>query len=147
MLGQLAAGMAHQLRNALTGARLSLQLHLKRCEGARADSSMTVALRQLALIEEQVRGLLDARAEEELRPSPATWSGCFTTSPRSCSRVRAWRGRAGSRAMWSRGRSRGGRAQSSRRGTNLTLNAIEAAGPGGSVRLELDEAGRAERSR
>ena len=34
MLAQLAAGMAHQLRNALTGARLSIQLHLKRCDDA-----------------------------------------------------------------------------------------------------------------
>ena len=39
MLAQHAAGMAHQLRNALTGARLSIQLHLKRCE----DGGLTPA--------------------------------------------------------------------------------------------------------
>ncbi len=65
MLAQLAAGMAHQLRNALTGARLSIQLHLKRCGDARTDTSMTVALRQLSLMEEQVRGLLTLSRLEE----------------------------------------------------------------------------------
>ena len=47
LLAQLAAGLAHQMRNALTGARLSLQLHLKRCDTARNDPSVSVALRQL----------------------------------------------------------------------------------------------------
>ena len=41
-------GMAHQLRNALTGARLSIQLHRKRCEYARTYTSMTVAQRRFA---------------------------------------------------------------------------------------------------
>jgi len=48
MLAQLAAGMAHQLRNALTGAGLSIQLHRKRCEYAWTDTSMTVAQRRFA---------------------------------------------------------------------------------------------------
>ena len=55
LLAQLAAGMAHQLRNAVTGARLGLQLHRKRCDAARTHASLNVALRQLTLIEEQVR--------------------------------------------------------------------------------------------
>ena len=49
LLAQLAAGLAHQLRNALTGARMSIQLHEKRCQSARSDPSMNVALRQLGL--------------------------------------------------------------------------------------------------
>jgi hypothetical protein len=48
MLAQLAAGMVHQLRNALTGARLSIQLHRKRCEYAWTNTSMTVAQRRFA---------------------------------------------------------------------------------------------------
>ena len=61
-LAQLAAGLAHQLRNAATGARMAVQLHRRRCPGASTasgpDGSLDVALRQLALCEEQVKGLL-----------------------------------------------------------------------------------------
>ena len=65
LLAQLATGLAHQLRNALTGARMSIQLHIKRCDRAQGDPSMGVALRQLSLIEEQVRGLLTLGRVEE----------------------------------------------------------------------------------
>ena len=58
LLAQLAAGLAHQLRNSLTGARLSVQLHAKRHPAAAGDETLTVALRQLALTEEHVKGLL-----------------------------------------------------------------------------------------
>ena len=58
LLAQLGAGLAHQLRNSLTGARLSVQLHAKRHPAAADDQTLTVALRQLALTEEQVKGLL-----------------------------------------------------------------------------------------
>ncbi|WP_165243981.1 sensor histidine kinase [Paludisphaera soli] len=57
LLAQLAAGFAHQLRNTLTGARLGVQLHARRT-GAGEDSALAVAVRQLELAEEQVRGLL-----------------------------------------------------------------------------------------
>ncbi|NCY03139.1 MAG: response regulator, partial [Planctomycetia bacterium] len=63
LLGQLAAGFAHELRNAVTGARLSIDVHRRRCPGAAAqdgtpDDSLGVAGRQLDILEEEVRGLL-----------------------------------------------------------------------------------------
>lgn len=58
LLAQLAGGLAHQLRNAVTGARMALQLHQRRCAASPDDKSLAVALRQLALTETQVRGLL-----------------------------------------------------------------------------------------
>ncbi len=63
LLGQLAGGMAHQLRNAVTGARLALQIHARRCTPAPGDESVRVALEQLVLTEEQVRRFLAAGRE------------------------------------------------------------------------------------
>lgn len=68
LLGQLAGGIAHQLRNAATGARMAVQIHGRRCEASAADDSLEVALRQLSLMEEQVRGLLSlGRTEQRAR--------------------------------------------------------------------------------
>ena len=61
LLAQLAAGLAHQLRNSLTGARMSIQLHAKRFPPQGGDETLNVALRQLAITEEQVRGLALSR--------------------------------------------------------------------------------------
>jgi len=61
LLGQLAAGFAHELRNAVTGARLAIDLHRRRCPGAGGpdpDGSLGVATKQLDILEEEVRGLL-----------------------------------------------------------------------------------------
>jgi signal transduction histidine kinase len=68
LLAQLAGGLAHQLRNAVTGARMALQLHQRRCEAAPDDKSLSVALRQLALTETQVRGLLSLGRREQSPP-------------------------------------------------------------------------------
>lgn len=58
LLGQLAGGLAHQLRNAISGARLATQLHQRRHPDIADDDSLRVALKQLALTEQQLRGLL-----------------------------------------------------------------------------------------
>jgi signal transduction histidine kinase len=67
LLGQLAGGLAHQLRNAITGARMAVQIHAKRCS-SREEDSLAVALRQLELTEEQIRGLLSVGKPEKRTP-------------------------------------------------------------------------------
>ena len=39
-IAQLAAGLAHQLRNSLTGARMSIQLHARRHPAAAGDGTL-----------------------------------------------------------------------------------------------------------
>lgn len=70
ILARLAAGLAHQLRNSLTGARMSIQLHIRRSPASAGDRSLDVALRQLTLIEEHVKGLLSLGRLETRPPSP-----------------------------------------------------------------------------
>ncbi|MBS0262603.1 MAG: HAMP domain-containing histidine kinase [Planctomycetes bacterium] len=68
LLAQLAGGLAHQLRNAVAGARMALQLHQRRCTSAPQDQSLGVALRQLSLTETQVKGLLALGKAEHSPP-------------------------------------------------------------------------------
>ncbi len=71
LLAQLAGGLAHQLRNAVTGARMAIQLHQRRCPATKGDESLLVALQQLKLTEEQVRGLLSLGKDRLEAPPPA----------------------------------------------------------------------------
>lgn len=57
LIAQVAGGLAHQLRNSITGARMAIQLHMRRSPNADLES-MQVAIRQLNLTENQIRGLL-----------------------------------------------------------------------------------------
>lgn len=141
LLAQLGAGLAHQLRNSLTGAKLSVQLHAKRHPDAAADQTLSVALRQLALTEEHVRGLLSIGRVEQVPPEVCELRQvlddvAFLVSP-ACQHakvafihpadvsppesVEVFADRSGLRAAI----------------LNLALNAIEAAGQGGSVAIEL----------
>jgi signal transduction histidine kinase len=137
LLAQFAAGLAHQLRNALTGARMSVQLHARRHPAPADDQSLNVALRQLAMTEEQVKGLLSL-GKVERRPAEACeldqllTEVAFLVDP-ACQHARvalSHRGGGGPVEVW-------GDPSAMRAALlNLTLNAIEAAGPGGTVRLE-----------
>ena len=53
-LDQLAAGMAHTLRNAATGARLAIEIHQRKHPEAVASESLETALHQLELLESHV---------------------------------------------------------------------------------------------
>ena len=76
-LGQLGAGMAHQLRNAATGARMAIELHQRECPGGPTCESLDVALRQMRLMESYLQRLLALGA----RPGPSQESvvslGCI----------------------------------------------------------------------
>ena len=59
LLGQLGGGLAHQLRNSVTGARIAVQLHGRHCHEIDQDS-LAVALRQLTLTETHLQRFLTA---------------------------------------------------------------------------------------
>ena len=56
-LGQLGAGMAHQLRNAATGGRMAIELHQRQCAAGQGED-LEVALRQLRLMESYLQRFL-----------------------------------------------------------------------------------------
>jgi signal transduction histidine kinase len=140
LLAQLAAGLAHQLRNALTGARLSLQLHLRRCCVAPSDPSIDVALRQLTLTEEQVRGLLTlGRADG--RPHVRTDLVPLLRDVTSLLQPSAQHNSVALELCLGEQSATVDADEASLRAAvlNLVLNAIEAAGVGGSVSIDLLE--------
>lgn len=57
-LGQLGAGMAHQLRNAATGAWMAVELHQRHCSQKEDGESLQVAIRQLRLMESYLQRFL-----------------------------------------------------------------------------------------
>lgn len=134
LLGQLAAGFAHELRNAVTGARLAIDLHRRRCDGGRRpDDSLAVAVRQLDILEEEVRGLLALGKP----PESATTS---VDVGRLCAEVRGLAGprceHAGVRLECAvpEGLAITGRHDALRAAlVNLVLNAVDAAGRDGRV--------------
>ncbi len=68
LLTQLIGGLAHQLRNAITGARISIQLHQRRC-AERSDVALERALSQMTLTEEQIKALLRITRGESRTPT------------------------------------------------------------------------------
>jgi signal transduction histidine kinase len=136
LLAQLAAGLAHQLRNSLTGARMSVQLHARRYPAREGDQSLNVALRQLAMTEEHVKALLTLGRVERRAPQPCDLGSLLAdvallVHP-SCQHARvALRHEEGTPPLSVEADPSSLRAAV----LNLALNAIEAAGAGGEVHL------------
>ena len=57
-LGQLGGGIAHQLRNSATGCRMALDLHIRESPAAKQSENLSVAIRQLTLMERYVKRFL-----------------------------------------------------------------------------------------
>lgn len=141
LLGQLAGGLAHQLRNAVTGARLAVQLHLRRCATLKSsDDSLNVALRQLSLTEEQIKGFLSLGRQERKPPElcdlAALISEIATLVGPTCEHAQVrfqHQVPTGLPSLMADIQGLRGAV------LNLTLNAIEAAGPSGEVQLQAGE--------
>ncbi len=78
LLHQLSAGMAHQLRNTLTGARLAIELHQQ--SHALQSQELAVAIRELTIAEDYVqRILMVGTGEHRQSEQPATVADCLET--------------------------------------------------------------------
>jgi signal transduction histidine kinase len=143
LLGQLAGGLAHHLRNNVTGALMAVQLHARECD---ADpESLDVALRQLALTEENLKQFLAAPQRPDMTPvlhrvacrlSDVIQEVVDLLDPSlrhrrvQLSVLEKTVGHASLEAD---------AAQLRHLLMNLLLNAADAAGPGGWVRIETEE--------
>jgi signal transduction histidine kinase len=139
LLAQLAGGLAHQLRNAVTGARMALQLHQRRCDAPPDDKSLSVALRQLSLTETQVRGLLSLGRTEPSQRALCD-AGRIVADVASlvepiCEHAGVTLERDADGSIESAARVRADQESLRAAVLNLVTNAIEAAGPGGRVAL------------
>jgi signal transduction histidine kinase len=138
LLGQVSGGLAHQMRNGLTGARLAVQLFLREAGAAVDASALEVALRQLALLETHVKRFLDLG-----RSSPGLREPCDLTALVSeavallgpqCKHTEialSWQPPPGPCVI------EGDAGQLGQLIVNLLGNAIDAAGPGGTVEVLL----------
>jgi signal transduction histidine kinase len=139
LLGQVSAGLAHQLRNGLTGARLAVQLFLRENEDAADAESLRVALRQLTLLESNLKRFLDLGHEGDRQRVPCSLTELVTEA------VELLRSRcrhAGISLCWTPPEDRhttvGDPGQLGQMILNVLTNAVEAAGPSGKVEVVLE---------
>lgn len=141
LLGQVSGGLAHQLRNGLTGARLAVQVYLRETPGAADGGALEVALRQLALLETHVKRFLELGRDGEGRREPCSLTALVGEAVEL---LRPGCRHAGIGLEWAPGDSEvslvGDAGQLTQLVVNLLTNALEAAGPGGSVRVRAEEA-------
>ena len=151
-LGQLGAGLAHQLRNWLTGARLAIQVHARECPLGEQAESTEMALRQLSLMESYLQRFLTLGAgrDEASRPRARRDVPLTELIDDVLSLVRPRGRHVGVELQWTPPATRivilGDREELQELLVNLLLNGIDAAAQVRAanreawVRIELDEA-------
>jgi signal transduction histidine kinase len=145
LLGQVSGGLAHQLRNGVTGARLAVQLHARECNGYTDPEPLTVALRQLTLVEMHLKRFLDLGRASDLRREPCSLSAILEET---MALLRPQCQHAHIDLRWEpcpAGNTRklmvqGDAGQLGHLFLNVASNAVEAAGPGGWVEVRLASA-------
>ncbi len=135
LLGQVSGGLAHQLRNGVAGAKLALQLHARSAPHA---EEIDVALRQLALVEIQLKRFLDLGKATELQRGPCDLAALVEES---LALLRPRCLHAGIELLEQNPQEpvhlSADAHQLGQVILNLLTNAIEAAGPGGKVEVRV----------
>ena len=137
VLGRLSGGLAHHLRNDVTGALMAIQMHRRHCHTTDQES-LDVALRQLTLIEEHLKRFLAAGQPEPPRRTT------FDPHELVAELVSLLLPMADHRRLvleaavpGPTGTIRADRDQLRQALMNLMLNALEAVGKEGRVRVEI----------
>ncbi|HEY7424425.1 MAG TPA: HAMP domain-containing sensor histidine kinase [Gemmataceae bacterium] len=140
LLGQVGGGLAHQLRNGLTGVRLAVQLFVRECPEQTDTAALDVALRQLTLLETNLKRFLDLGREGDGRRErcslPALVGEAVELLRPQCRHAGIeliWQPPADDRVLL------GDSGQLGQLILNVLGNAVEAAGPGGTVQVILTE--------
>lgn len=138
LLGQVGGGLAHQLRNGLTGVRLALQLFVRECGEDTDTSALDVALRQLTLLETNLKRFLDLGRDSEGRREscslPALVHEAVELLQPQCRHTGIelrWGPPAVARVVL------GDAGRLGQLILNVLGNAVEAAGPGGIVQVTM----------
>ncbi|MHB1423772.1 MAG: sensor histidine kinase [Gemmataceae bacterium] len=149
LLGQVGGGLAHQLRNGLTGVRLAVQLFVRECVEPTDTSALEVALRQLTLLETNLKRFLDLGRDSESRREPCSLPALVH---QAVELLRPQCRHTGIELRWQppspsfppklggdegRGVVLGDAGQLGQLILNVLGNAVEAAGPGGVVQVAL----------
>jgi signal transduction histidine kinase len=135
---QLTSGLAHELRNAMTGARMAVQLHQHQCSHPHRDD-LQVAERELRRSESQLGGLLKASSGQHPEAIPASLSSIvdevvdLTDATARHRQTRLTWQRSDAMAQWTVPDGEAMRTSL----LNLVLNAIQAAGPQGAVHVDV----------
>ncbi len=140
LLGQVSGGLAHQLRNGVQGARLAVQLHQREvAAGGQPDpSALDVALRQLTLVETNLKRFLDLGSR---RPGAVQACSLSALAGEAVALVQPKCRHAHITLRWQAPPAdvviQGDGGQLQELFLNVLTNAVEAAGPGGTVAVEL----------
>jgi signal transduction histidine kinase len=142
LLGQLSGGLAHQLRNGIAGARLAVQLHVRACAGKTDGEALQVALRQLSLLETNLKRFLAVGQSGDLRREPCSLTALVTEAQ---ALLQPQCRHAGIDLRWQPPGEQftlhGDRGQLEQLILNVLGNAVDAAGPGGWVEAMLHARG------
>jgi signal transduction histidine kinase len=139
LLGQVSGGLAHQIRNGVTGARLAIQLYARERPGnaSNSEEALGVALRQLSLVEMHLQKILNLGREREVQFEPCDLShvlhdvvALMVPQGRHMDVTLSLTGSTSISVL-------GDPGQLQQLFLNILTNALEAAGPGGIVEVRL----------